>query len=305
MTNIFVTGGTGFIGSHFVNSLDKKKHRVVLLVRDFLPSPWLNWLNQAIEGCILVKGDLLNQRLLHRIITQYNVQEVYHFAAQAIVSTAKKNPYGTYETNLMGTVALLETCRQTDVEKIYVQSTDKIYGERMNAKETHPLVSTGIYETSKACQDLIAQSYLNIYSLNILIGRPCNVYGYDLAKRIIPNTIRSCLKGESPVIFEGEETIRQYIYIQDLVDAIHYITAIKKKGIYNIASDTLLPQDQVVKRICNYFPLSPRLTKRQPPKEIKRQSLDWTKLRLLGWKPKYTFEKAIQETIKRFTEFGY
>lgn len=303
MGNVLVTGGTGFIGSHLVKELCER-HKVVVLVRDAVPSKWLT---EALRNCVQVRGDILDQNLLRRLIAEYDIDQVYHMAAQAVVSVAQKDPFGTFQTNVLGTVNLLEACRQTDVGKLFVLSTDKTYGERLDAEEEDPLVSSGIYETSKATQDLATQAYVNTYGLNIVIGRSCNVYGYDRASRIVSNTIRRALKGEAPIIYEGEEeTVREYIYVSDLVGAIKFLMEKQEKGIFNIATDTILSQEMVVRKICNYFPLTPRLVKREKPiKEIQKQSLNWDKLKALGWRPRYTFEQGIQETIKKFQEYGF
>ena len=303
--NILVTGGTGFIGSHFIAEL-KKRNNIIVLMRDLSSALWTKWLNEALYGCTIVQGDLLNKNVIRRILAEYNINWTFHFAAQAIVSSALKDPFGTFQTNVTGTVNLLEACRQTDIEKIYIQSTDKVYGERMNAKEEDPIVSTGIYETSKSCQDLVAQTFAQTYSLNILIGRGCNAYGYDLAKRIIPNTIRNCIIGKPPTIYENEETIRQYIFIDDLVNATNFLVKNQVKGIFNIGTNDVLSQEEVVKSICKFFPLTPRLVKREKPlKEIQRQSIDWSKIKNLGWNPSFTFEEAIQVTIERFMKYGF
>jgi CDP-glucose 4,6-dehydratase len=310
--NVFCTGGSGFIGSHLCQKLSEK-NQVVTIVRDLFPTqtPWGKWLSEALNRTQIVLGDILNIQTVKRLMAEYDIDTVTHFAAQAIVKTAQKDPSGTFQTNVQGTVTLLEACRQLGIPTIYVQSTDKVYGERMDAIETDPLVSTGPYETSKACADLTAQSFMETYGMNIIIGRPCNTYGYDMAKRIIPNTIKACLNGEPPIIFEsekyeGEKTIRQYIYVEDLVDAIQFLIAKAQKGIYNIGTDDILTQEEVVKNICKYFPLTPRLMKRDKPiKEIQKQTVNWSKLENLGWQPKHTFDEAIQKTIGRFTKYGF
>lgn len=297
--NVLVTGGTGFIGSHLVKELSQKA-RVIVIVRDVIPSKWLN---HALFFNVQVRGEILDVNLLRRTLAEYSIDQVIHCAAQAIVSTALKEPFGTFQTNIQGTVCLLEACRQADTENIYVQSTDKIYGERMGAKETDPLVSTGIYETSKAAEDLVAQAYMNTYGMKITIGRPCNVYGYDEASRIVSNTVRACLKNEAPIIFEGEQTVREYIYVEDLVSAITFLMG--EHGTFNIGTDDILTQEQVVREICAPFSLTPRMVKREKPlKEIQRQTINWDKLKALGWKPAYTFENGIKETVHKFMEYG-
>ena len=306
--NIFVTGGTGFIGSHLVNRLKRENH-VIILMRDLSSGMWGKWLNEAlVGGCTIIQGDLSNQSLLRRILAEYNIEQVYHLASQAIVSIAIKDPVGTFQTNVMGTINLLDACRQVEkVQKILVMSTDKVYADSINAHEKDPLIYSGIYETSKVCQDHIAQAYCITYNMHIQVARACNCFGYDLNNRIIPNTVRSCLKGEPPIIYEGEKTQRQYIFIDDLVSALHFLMVTGHTDlVFNIGTDDILSQEEVVKRICLNFPLSPRRVKREKPlMEIYSQSVDWSNLKKLGWKPKFKFDDAIRETIKRFQTYGF
>jgi len=302
---VLVTGGSGFIGSHLVNEL-KRENDIVVLMRD-IPntlSPWGRWASEVLQGCKIVLGDILNTRLLRRALAEYQVQHVYHMAAQAIVSTALKDPLGTFQTNVLGTVNILEACRQVGVDKVLVMSTDKVYGNRMEAVEQDPLVSTGIYETSKTCQDLVAQAFQNAYDLDVVIPRACNCYGFDFAPRIISNTIRACLRGEPPIIFEDEKTLRQYIYVEDLCDAlIHLMKHSPYKGVYNIATPDCFTQEGVVRIILQFFPgLEPKCVMREPIKEIQSQSMVYSDF---GWKPKFNFEAGIKETIGRFRKWGW
>jgi len=305
MKNILVTGATGFIGSHLVSKL-QKENNVLILGRDQPPSPWTNWLSTALNHCASARGNILNQNLIRRLLAEYNIEIVYHLAAQAIVSAALKDPFGTLKTNILGTTTVLEACRQIDVEKVLFLSTDKVYGEREKAVDAivdDPVVAGGPYETSKSCADLIAQGYLRTYDMNIVIPRSCNAYGYDLSKRIIPNTIRSCLRGEAPVAYEPDNTQRQYIYVEDLADALIHLAKHAYKGNYNIATNDILTQKQVVIEICKYFSISPKFLKRERPiKEIKFSSMLCSEF---GWKPQHTFSEGIQETIRRFKKFGF
>ena len=201
MPRILITGGAGFIGSHLAKKLSEN-NKVIILQRDIVPDLWLA---EALDKCILVHGDILDQTLLRRIISDYNIDQVYHLAAQAVVSSANKDPYTTFNVNIMGTVNLLEAVRSVKPTiSTLIQSTDKVMGNnRMDMKETDTLAPTvGVYEVSKACEDYIAQMYANQYGLDIKISRPCNTYGYDLANRIIPNTIRSCLNKIPPLIYD-------------------------------------------------------------------------------------------------------
>ena len=309
MSRILITGGAGFIGSHLAKKLSET-NKVVVLQRDLVPNLWLA---EALEKCILVHGDILDQSLLRRIISDYSIDQVYHLAAQAVVCAANKDPYTTFNVNVMGTVNVLEAVRTVKPQiPVLVQSTDKVMGNnRMDMKETDALEPTvGVYEVSKACEDIIAQMYANQYGLNIKIARPCNTYGYDLANRIIPNTIRSCLNKNPPIIYDGQEkTVRQYIYVDDLVEALLLImkqNRSEEATVFNVGTDDILTQEQLVKTIAESFNINIRVVKRTSPvKEIEKQSVDWTKLKSAGWKPKYNFQTGLAKTITEFQKYGY
>jgi CDP-glucose 4,6-dehydratase len=309
MSKILVTGGAGFIGSHLAKKLSEN-NKVIILQRDIVPNLWLA---EALDKCILVHGDILDQTLLRRIISDYNIDQIYHLAAQAVVCSANKDPYTTFNVNVMGTVNLLEAIRSVKPAiPVLVQSTDKVMGNnRMDMKETDAMEPTiGVYEVSKACEDYISQMYANQYGLDIKISRPCNTYGYDLASRIIPNSIRSCLNKNPPIIYDGQEkTIRQYIFVEDLVDALLLIMKQPKTeeaAVFNVGTDDILTQEQLVKTIAESFSLNIRVVKRTSlVKEIEKQSVDWTKLKALGWKPKYNFQAGLAKTIKEFQTYGY
>jgi nucleoside-diphosphate-sugar epimerase/glycosyltransferase involved in cell wall biosynthesis len=309
MSKILITGGAGFIGSHLAKKLSEN-NKVIVLQRDIVPNLWLA---EALDKCILVHGDILDQSLLRRIISDYSIDQIYHLAAQAVVCAANKDPYTTFNVNVMGTVNLLEAVRTVKPNiPVLVQSTDKVMGNnRMDMKETDAMAPTiGVYEVSKACQDYIAQMYANQYGLDIKISRPCNTYGYDLASRIISNTIRSCLNKNPPIIYDGQEkTIRQYIYVDDLVEALLLIMKqprTEEAQVFNVGTDDILTQEQLVKTIAESFSLNIRVVKRTTPlKEIEKQSVDWTKLKALGWKPKYNFQAGLAKTIKEFQTYGF
>jgi dTDP-D-glucose 4,6-dehydratase len=201
----------------------------------------------------------------------------------------------------MGTVNILEAARQAGVSKIIIQSTDKIYGNRMEASESDPVAATEPYGTSKACADLAAQCYINTYNLPVAITRCCNVYGYDPHNnRIIPNTIKACLMNQQPVIYTNDKSLRQYIYVDDVIDALIFITKHKLSGKLNIASNTILTQEEVVMNILKFFPnLKPIYTSKPNLVEIKKQSMKSS----LKWKAKTPFEKGIELTINKFKEY--
>jgi dTDP-glucose 4,6-dehydratase len=176
----------------------------------------------------------------------------------------------------------------------------------MFVTEEDPLGSiNGIYEASKVCEDTAARAYQHIYGLNIRISRPSNIYGYDLSDRIVPNTVRDCIRGKQPVIFEGQESmIRNYLYVEDYVSGVETVMA--NDGIFNIGTDDVYTQEEVVKRIAAKFDLEP-VYKPNPNriKELQQQAVCWDKLKALGWKPRYSFERGLKETIEKYLKYGF
>ncbi len=299
---ILITGASGLIGSHLAKKLSADGNLVVVLYRDMVPSIWLE---EALEKCVKVRGDIRELNLLKRIINEYGVEHVYHLAGETIVSRAYRDPINTFETNLIGAVNSLESCRQLNVERVLIQSTDKVYGDRMYAHEEDSLVPLEPYNTSKICQDYLARSYMEAYGLKISVPRCCNVYGYDKASRIVPNTIKSALRGESPVLFAGEEkTARQYIHVDDACNALIFLMSKGWDGPINVGTDDVLTQAQVIKGICKHFKIRERLVERQRPlKQILQQSIDWSKIKKLGWRPKLRFDDGVGVTIKAFKRY--
>ncbi len=295
---ILVTGSEGFIGSHFC----KKLGSGIALIHNDNPHPLLP---ESLDGFIKVKGDIRDFSLLHEIMAKYRVDTVVHLAAHSIVKTAALMPRQVMEINVMGTLNVLEAARQAKVNFVAIQASDKVYGEGTDRMVGNsPLCASDPYGTSKVCADYLAQCYAKTYGMKIAITRPCNVYGYDLSNRIIPNTVRACMRNEQPVIFKGDTTSRQYLYINDMVSALGYIINNKCEGAWNIAPDTheRYTQEDIVKEIASYFKVSPKYV--DPPElyEIKNQSIACN---LKEWKAKYELGEGIRETVKEFKTRGF
>ena len=299
---ILVTGSTGLIASHLVNNL-KQERKVVSLVHDEVPS---RWLDEALGGTVKVRGDVRDFGLIRRVINQYDVSEVFHFAARANVKQAYKDPVNVYETNVMGTVSVLEACRQLDVKKTLVLITDKVYGERVDATEDDPLQPSEPYATSKIAQQQISESYAKTYGMDVITPHSCNVFGLDLhSNRIFPNVIKSCLRGEQPIIFANDHSIREYIYVDDLVDALKTIVYTegfpKYKGTYNISTGRVYNNEQIVLKVLEHFPsLKPKYVDGDLPPQIQRQTMKSVRW---SWKPGWSFDDAVDRTIADFEKY--
>ncbi len=300
MANILVTGSNGFIGSHLVNRL-KKDNKVVSLVYDTIMG---DWQKDALEGTYKAHADIRDAAALREILSRFEIDQVYHTAAISLVKTAHRDPMSVYAVNVMGTVALLEACRRVDTERILVMNTDKVYGEGLEATEDRRYHHSEPYGTSKACQGFVAKSHIDTYGMNIVMSHCCNVFGFDpYSNRIIPNVVKKCLKGKSPLIFTNDDSIREYVYVEDKVAAIEsLVNDYDKKGSFNISTGWVYNQKDIVLKILeNFDDIEPKYVEADVPSQIDQQSLSSTRW---DWKPSWNFDDAIKASIEGFKKYS-
>ena len=198
---VFVTGATGLLGSWLVKFLIAAGADVVCLVRDWVPQSELV-LGGLLDSVRVVRGDVREQDLMERALGEYEIQTVFHLAAQTTVGVANRNPVSTLDTNIRGTWALLEACRRSaTVQQIVIASSDKAYGDQdvLPYKEDAPVLGRHPYDVSKSCADLISQSYAVSYGLPVAVTRFANIYGGgDLNfSRLVPEAV--CAAGDVSV----------------------------------------------------------------------------------------------------------
>lgn len=312
--NVFVTGATGLLGSWLVKALVDSNANVVCLIRDIVPKSNL-YLNGYYKKVVMVNGCLEDYSLIERTLNEYEMDTIFHLGAQTIVGTANRSPIGTFESNIKGTWNVLEAARSSKlIERIIIASSDKAYGEqeKLPYTEDMPLKGGHVYDVSKSCADLVAQSYYYTYDLPIGITRCGNFYGGgDLNfNRLIPGTTKSVLNNERPVIRSDGKYIRDYIYILDAVEA--YLFLAEKldnpaiRGAFNFSNEsqvTVLDVVKMILKLMNREDLEP-LILNEAKGEIKHQYLSAGKAReMLGWKPKYDLEKGLKETIEWYKKF--
>jgi len=305
--NVFVTGCTGFLGSHLVKALLSKGALVTGLVRDRVRSAGFFYDQEAVNR---VYGSLEDYALLERALNEYEIDTVFHVGAQAIVGTANRNPLSTFEANIRGTWNVLEACRRNShVKRIVVASSDKAYGDQeiLPYKERMPLQGRHPYDVSKSCADLIAQAYYHTYNLPVCITRCGNLYGEGDTNfnRIVPQTILSVLKGQAPVIRSDGTFIRDYFYVGDAVEAYMLLAEkMESEGLYgeafNFSNEVQLTVLDLVRKILTIMgsSLEPVILN-QGNHEIRHQYLDASKARkLLGWAPRYTMDEGLRRTVE-------
>jgi CDP-glucose 4,6-dehydratase len=217
----FVTGAAGFVGANLVARLVALGSNVICLQRDETQPNSLDLLTLR-DRVTVVNGAVDDLALMSRILNEYEIDAVFHLAAQALVGAANRSPVSTFESNIRGTYLLLEACRQTStVTRIVVASSDKAYGShtQLPYSEDFSLNARFPYDVSKACTDLLAQSFAHTFGLPVAITRSANIYGPADANlsRIVPGTILSVLKGDRPIIRSDGTPVRDFIFTDDIV----------------------------------------------------------------------------------------
>ncbi|WP_181218547.1 GDP-mannose 4,6-dehydratase [Bacillus subtilis] len=312
--NVFVTGCTGLLGSYLVKELIEQGANVTGLVRDHVPQSNL-YQGEHIKKMNIVRGSLEDLSVIERALGEYEIDTVFHLAAQAIVGVANRNPISTFEANILGTWNILEACRKHPlIKRVIVASSDKAYGDQENLPydENMPLQGKHPYDVSKSCADLISHTYFHTYGLPVCITRCGNLYGGgDLNfNRIIPQTIQLVLNGEAPEIRSDGTFVRDYFYIEDAVQAYLLLAERMEENnlageAFNFSNEIQLTVLELVEKILKKMNsnLKPKVLN-QGSNEIKHQYLSAEKARkLLNWTPAYTIDEGLEKTIEWYTEF--
>ena len=313
--NVLVTGCTGLLGSHLTGMLVNQQANVVGLVRDLVPKSNLIQTG-TYDKVNIVRGCVEDFFTVERALNEYEIDTVFHLAAQTIVGIANRNPLSTFESNIKGSWCVLEACRRVPtVQRIVLASSDKAYGdqEKLPYDETSPLEGSHPYDVSKSCADLVAHTYYNTYRLPVCITRCGNFYGPgDLNfNRIVPGTIRSALDNEAPIIRSDGTFIRDYFYVKDAALAyMHLAQEMENPQIhgeaFNFSNElqiTVLELTNKILTLMGKMHLKPVILN-QAEHEIKHQYLSARKAReMLNWKPKYDIDSALKETIAWYTQF--
>jgi CDP-glucose 4,6-dehydratase len=310
-----VTGASGLLGGWLTRALVGAGAQVVCLLRDWVPQSDLvrSGLFRRVTG---VRGDVRDQSLIERTLGEYEIDTVFHLAAQTIVGVANRNPVSTFESNIGGTWSLLEACRRSPaVRAIVVASSDKAYGDHAHLPydESTPLQGRHPYDASKSCADLIAQSYAVTFDLPVAVTRCGNLYGGgDLNwNRLVPGTIRSVLRGEPPVIRSDGTLIRDYFYVEDGAGA-YLLLAEKLRNdptlrgeAFNFSNEAQLNVLDMTRRLLGvmHSSLEPVILN-EVKHEIQHQYLSATKARRrLGWSPSLSLEEGLTRTVEWYREF--
>lgn len=307
--SVFVTGAYGLLGSRLVKALLERGARVTVLKRDAVAASAL--VLEGTERLVnVVRGDVIDAPVLERALGEYEVDTVFHLAAQTIVRVANRSPLSTFEANIRGSWNVLEACRQAGVARVVLASSDKAYGSQdaLPYREASPLTPVHPYDVSKAAADMLARCYWHTFGLPVAVTRCANLYGggdFNLS-RLIPEAVVAAIDERRPVIRSDGSPERDFLYVEDAVAAYMAICDLLDDGraageAFNAGSGRPRSVLEVVELVCRLAGTGMEPDVRgsgTPSGEISRQWVDFGKLRASsGWEPGIDLEEGLRRTL--------
>ncbi|MFP7277876.1 dTDP-glucose 4,6-dehydratase [Exiguobacterium indicum] len=306
--NIIVTGGAGFIGSNFVRHMLHTYPTYKIINLDLLTYAGnKDSLADVMDNPnhVFVEGNITDRQLLDQLIQEHDIDGIINFAAESHVDRSILNPEVFVETNIQGTLALLDAARKHNLKKYVQVSTDEVYGS-LGAEgyftEDTPLAPNSPYSASKAGADMLVRSYFETYGMDVNITRCSNNYGpFHFPEKLIPLMITNAMDQKELPIYGDGENIRDWLHVTDHCAAIDLVFHNGKSGeVYNVGGHNERTNNQIVDLIVERLNVSSDLVKYVEDRlgHDRRYAIDPAKLETeLGWKPKYTFDTGIIETI--------
>jgi len=307
---ILVTGGAGFIGSNYIRYMLTKYRDIKIVNMDLLTySGRLENLHDVMKDPRheFIKGDIRNRKKVQEAMKE-GCNVVINFAAETHVDRSIAEADSFITTDVYGTYILLEAARNYNVEKFVQISTDEVYGsiKKGSSKETDHLDPSSPYSASKTAADLMALAFYKTYGLPVVITRSSNNFGpYQHLEKLIPKmTVRALHNQPLPLYGDGQQ-VRDWLYVADNCEAIDTITWKGALGeVYNIASENEHTNIEIATLILQNLGKSQSLITFVPdrPGHDRRYSLDTSKIKKLGWRPKHPFEDAVKKTVEWYAK---
>jgi dTDP-glucose 4,6-dehydratase len=305
MRRVLVTGGAGFIGSHFARYVlsHHPDYRVTVLdaltyagnlsnLADLMDDPRFAFYHGDVRDPVVVRNLVRNH------------DWVVNFAAETHVDRSILSPGSFLQTDVYGVYTLLEACREFGGKRFLQVSTDEVYGEVLEgfASEEAPLRPRSPYSASKASADLLTQAYFHTYGLDVLVTRGSNTYGPNqYPEKMIPLFITNALEERPLPLYGDGSQVRDWIYVEDHCAGIDTVLHHGKPGeVYNIGAGNLWKNRAVAEKILEILgkPLSLIQSVADRPGHDRRYAVDTSRLRTLGWSPRWEFEQGLQQTIE-------
>lgn len=310
MTRAMITGGAGFVGSHLADRLVDDGHEVLAV--DDLSKGKVSRLSEARRrGSVnFHQVDIRSEEFVD-VTVKFRPEVIYHLAAQASVSNSVKNPMNDADVNVLGTLNVLEAARRCDTERVVFTSTGgAVYGSKVQlpAKESYAKNPDSPYGISKKVVEDYFRFYRNEYEVDFAIIGPSNIYGPRQdpfgEAGVVAIFSRSCLDRRPPTIFGTGEDTRDYIYVEDLVDAVVRAGSEGGGKFFNIGTGVETSTNAVYETIAKHAAFGGGAEYGPPrPGDIPRSVLDWSLAKKhLGWEPYTTFDEGIRRTVEWFAQ---
>jgi len=313
---ILVTGGAGFIGANFIFYwLSTHPGDRVVCLDKLTYAGNLSTLAPALKRpeFRFMKGDICDRKAVRRLFSEERPDIVVNFAAESHVDRSIEDPEVFLRTNVMGTAALLDACREFGMPRFHQVSTDEVYGDlpldrpELRFTEESPLRASSPYSASKASADLLTLAYCRTYGLPATVSRCSNNYGpYQFPEKLIPLMIANALRNKPMPVYGTGRNVRDWLYVEDHCKAIDLILRKGKLGeVYNIGGNHELANITLVKRLCQELgkpeSLITYVTDRKG--HDLRYAIEPGKLRCeLGWSPETSFEDGLHQTVQWYLD---
>ncbi|MGO2083598.1 dTDP-glucose 4,6-dehydratase [Vagococcus sp.] len=312
MNTLFISGGAGFIGSNFVRYMLKKYPEYIIINYDLLT--YAGNIENIIDLMsnpkhLFIQGDINDKDLLKRVMKENSIDIIINFAAESHVDRSILDSSVFIETNVLGTVSLLEMAKTFKVKKYIQISTDEVYGSlgiKGLFSEESPLKPNNPYAASKASADLLTLSYYQTYGLDINITRSSNNYGpHQHPEKLIPLMITNAMQNKILPVYGDGENIRDWLHVTDHCRAIDLVLHKGIKGaVYNIGGNNERTNNKIVDLIISELKVSKDLKNFVADRlgHDRRYAIDATKIETeLGWKSNVDFEQSLKETIEWYS----
>jgi dTDP-glucose 4,6-dehydratase len=328
--NLLVTGGAGFIGSNLIRHIINQPSIAKLVNLDCLTyaGHLANLTDvERYPKYIFEKVDLRDRESIRRVVREHQITHIMHLAAESHVDRSISGPGDFITTNIVGTFNLLEACREMWLlaphqsagnHRFHHVSTDEVYGSLGPTgyfTETTPYAPNSPYSASKASSDMLVRAYHHTYGLNTVITNCSNNYGpYQFPEKLIPVIIQNLLTRKPLPVYGDGMNVRDWLYVRDHAEALWQVLNHGRAGeTYNIGGHNEWANIKIVELICDLVDeLKPDLGRgsrklitfvKDRPGHDRRYAIDATKMKQeLGWKPTYTFERGIRETVQWYLE---
>jgi dTDP-glucose 4,6-dehydratase len=308
---VLITGGAGFIGSHYVDLRLKRHPRDLVVVLDKLTyagNPANLAEARTNSRFRFVRGDICDRALVNRVVKRHRIETIVNFAAETHVDRSILSPEEFAKTDVLGTQTLLEAVRHFKLKRFLQISTDEVYGsvERGVFRETDPLKPSSPYSASKAGGDLQVLAYRHTYGLPVIITRSSNNFGpRQYPEKLIPLFITNALEGLALPLYGDGLNTRDWIYVEDNCQGLDRVLERGQPGeIYNLGAGNTHTNLEITRRILALLKKPASLVRRVPDRlgHDRRYALSVSKVKTLGWSPRWTFERALAATVRWYVE---